>query len=145
MAVARVLFAVVVLLVPVPSWAQEAIGLQVRSVAHAYLGTRELMVSVVSSERITPYSLSVHLRTPDGTVKCLNEHTVWPGEGSADVSDLLCSPPGFVEWPELSAVQSATAEVTGETLFDRGSSYRCGQPSRTAVAMLFTCLRQGRR
>ncbi len=140
MAVVRVLFAVVVLLVPVPSWAQEAIGLQVRSVVHAYLGTRELVVSVASSERITPHSLSVRLRARDGTVQCLNDHTVWPTEAS----DLTCVPPGLVEWPELAAIQSATAEVVRETLFGRDSSYRC-EPSRTADAMVFTCLRQGRR
>lgn len=130
------------LALPAPSWAQELLALTVQSVEHEAIRTRELIVSVVSDARITPASLTVRLRTPAGTVDCLNEHTVWPVEGSADVSDLLCSPPGLVEWPPLSAVQSATAEVMGERLFDRDKSYRCTPPELTNVGLAFVCLIQ---
>lgn len=135
------------LALPAPSWAQEVLTLRVQSVEREVLRTRELIVSVASfgesdDARITPFSLSVKLRTRAGTVDCFNDHTVWPAEEPFDGTeehDLTCSPPGFVEWPPLSNVQSATVEVMGERLFDRNKSYRCTPPERTNVGIVSVC------
>ena len=42
----------------------------------------------------------------------------------------------------MSAVQSATAEVMGERLFDRNKSYRCTPPELTNVGLAFVSLIQ---
>ena len=94
---------------------------------------RDMLVDVTVFAEIDTYDLDLRLRTPQGTLRCMNDAPLFPEEPL----ELSCT--GVHPKPDVTAVTQVTVTWSPVGLFERPTYFRCRSVPLNHPGRVFGC------